>query len=306
MSSVALRYPRMLNRSRGLGCVLALLAAAVMAGNLAAAETAVIAAGRYSRGACQLRLLSAEQERSAQNKNEFNVALQFQLEFPQGAKQQFSAQLPAGIFLNNARSPLTSAEVEPGKNLARGTHNGTAEGGTGVVTIDELEIGPRRDRLRNVEIELALVRVTDWEQKKFENIGLGVTEFLQCGPFEFRVMSDPQQVRLSVWAYPQFRADHDAYHKRVPLKFIAPDYALDQLKLTDRASRSPTATGIAGGGAGASVATFTNWRTADGGTGGVENEEVSYPVTLSLQLPARYDTELVRFHFDQIPLPPPK
>jgi hypothetical protein len=301
-----MRYSRMPGWSRALGYALATFAAAT-ACDLVAADAPVIAAGKYSRGACQLRLLNVSQDKSTQNRNAYTVAMQFQLEFPQGEKRQFTAQLPADFYLNNTRSPLLNAEAEPGKNLAKAVHSGTAEGANGVVSIDELEVGARRDRLRNVDVELALVRVTEWEQKKFDGIGLGLTEFLQCGPFEFRVTGDSSQLRLSVWAYPQFRVDHDAYRKRVPLKFIGPSYAMDVLKLTDKVGRSPTATGIAGGGAGASIASYTSWRAPAGATEGTtENEEVSYPVTLSLRLPVRFETEMVKFRFDQIPLPAPK
>lgn len=305
MLSVALRCPHTRGRSLGIGKILVSLVIGVAACGLTAAETPVLATAKYSRGTVQLRLLSVSQDRSASSKNGFTAAMQFQLEFPQGEKQQYVAQLPAGFFLNNAHSPLLNAEVEPGKNLARLNHTGIAEGGNGVVTIDDLDIGPRRERLRNVDIEVALLRVTDWEQKKFEKIGLGATDFLQCGPFEFRVTCDPQQVRLSAWAYPQFKAEHEAYRKRVPLKFINSSYALDELKLVDDVGRSPTAIGIAGGGAGASIATYTNWRPAEGTTV-TATDEISYPVTLSLRLPLRYETEAVKFHFDQIALPAPK
>lgn len=283
------------------------LAASVIGAScgLEAGEAPPIAVtGKYSRGAVRLRLESAVQERMS-GRNNHTVRLQFQLEFPQGDAGAFVSQLPAGFYVNDEKSPLLSVQAEPGRALGRVSHVGSAEA-NGVVTIAEMEVGAARTRLKDVEIELALVRVTEWDQLKFSGVGLGAGELLKCGPFEFRAIGEPQQLRLNASVNSQLKAEHDAYRERMPLKFINDAYGINNVVLRDAAGRSPTSSVISAGTA--PKGTFTAWRPPIGQppTAAGESDDIVYPVTLTLQMPKRYETERIKFVFRDIVLPAPK
>lgn len=273
---------------------------------LEAADAPPIAVtGKYSRGASRLRLESAVQERAPQGRNNFTVRLQFRLELAEGDAGTFSSEFPAGFFLNDEKSPLNSAQAEPGRSLGRVTHVGSSDA-TGGVTIAEMEVGSQRARLKDVEIELALVRVTEWEELKFSGLGLGTSELLKCGPFEFRVVAELLRLRVNASASAQFRAEQAAYRQRMPLKFVNDSFGINRMVLRDAAGRSPTSSVISAGAA--TSGTFTVWRppvTAPA-TEGADADEIAYPVTLSLQMPKRYETERLKFVFRDIPLPVPQ
>jgi hypothetical protein len=285
--------------------VLILFAAAGASCALEAGEApSLVVVGKYSRGACQLRLESVAQDRGS-GRNNHVVRLQFQLEFAQGEQGAFVAQLPAGFYVNDEKSPLLGAQAEPGRSLGRVTHVGSASA-TGAVTISDIDVSTPRSRLKDVEIEIALVRVTEWDQLKFSGLALGQSDLLKCGPFEFRVIGEPQQLRINASANSQFRAEQEAYLKRIPLKFVNDIYGINNLVLRDALGRSPTSAMISGGTA--SKGTYTHWRPPANAAPaeGADSDDIAYPITLSLQMPKRFETERVKFVFRDIPLPAPK
>lgn len=290
----------------GRGSLLLLWGLGRLGSNLMAAEPAeVIASASYAGGDCQLRLISASQNPSPQRKKIYNVNLELQFETLPRKSDGSTPPLPEGFYLNNDKSPLVNAVVIAGKNLAKTPHTGSAQGKNGVVVINNLEIGDVRQRLQGVEIEVAVVRVTEWETQSF-NTPIGWSDFFKCGAFELRAVADAQQVKVDAMAYPQFRADHDAYRVRVPLTFLDSEYAMGELKLIDAAGHSPSAMATTIPGSGAVSTTFTNWRApAARGEIAAAANGITYPVTLSVRLPKTYTTERVKFKFAEIRLPAP-
>ncbi|HEX2852456.1 MAG TPA: hypothetical protein VHO24_04395 [Opitutaceae bacterium] len=276
---------------------------------LVAAEPAdVIASASYAGGACQLRLISTSQGPSPQGRKRYNVNLELQFETLPRKSDGSTPPLPDGYYLNSDKSPLVAAYVMNGKVLAKVAPSGTgsAKGKDGVVTINDLEVGDARPRLQNVEIEVAVVRVTEWETQTF-NAPIGGSDFFKCGAFELRAMSDGKQVKVDAMAYPQFRAEHDAYRVKVPLAFLDPTYAMGELKIVDAAGNSPSSAATITPGSGAVSSTFTNWRApAKGYEIAATADSIAYPITLSVRLPKRYTTERIKFKFAEIPLPAPK
>lgn len=265
----------------------------------------MIASASFSGGACQLRLVSAEQEPSPEGRKRFNVGLRFQFETLPRKADGSTPPLPNAFYLNNDKSPLVAAHVVAGKNLAKTPHTGSAEGNDGVVVINGLEVGDVRQRLQNVEIELALVHVIEWDPQTFE-VAAGSGDFLKCGPFELRTFADQKQLRVDAMAYPQFRADHEAFRVKMPLAFLDSGYAMRELKLVDAAGRSPAATATTTPGGGAVSSIYTSWRSNDANAEAqTANDTITYPVALSVRMPKRYETERIKFRFPEIRLPAP-
>jgi hypothetical protein len=307
MRSAALRLWRTPERIRNTARTFVAVTAIVASCASALAQPQRIATAKYSGGECRLRLQSAVQEISPENRKKTIVVLEFYLEFPESGKATFTSQLPAGLFLNNDKSPLLSAAAGTTKNVV-GAHVGTAEGREGLVLIRDLDVGTPRDQLKDVELELVLVKVSEWDQLKFSGLKNEVGDFLPCGPFEYRLHGSNDQVRLDGWAFPKYRAEQEAYRKKMPLKFINDDYALQEVKLVDAAGRSPTGKSLSTGGTGASFGIYSTWRPAnaeapEAAATNASSDEITYPITLTVQLPKRFTTERVRFRFNDIPLP---
>lgn len=289
------------------GRTAALLAAGVGSLCLDAAEPApVVASASFSGGECQLRAVSISQNSSPLGRKRFSVNMEFQFETLPRKADGSSPPLPQGFYLNNDQSPLVAAHAVAGKNLAKTPHSGSAQGNTGVVVINNLEVGEVRQRLQDIEIEVAVVRVTEWDTQSFQ-AALGRSDFFKYGPFELRAVAEGRQLKVDAMPYPQFRADHEAYRVRMPLAFLNPAYAMQELKLVDTAGRSPTSTGSTVPGSGAVSSTFTGWRVANPGTESpaVASDGIDYPVTLTVRLPKRFETERVKFRFEEIILPAP-
>lgn len=231
------------------------------------------------------------------------MAMELQLEVS-AASGSMTRPLPAGVYLDNDASPLTAAYVVQGKNLARNEHLWSVQGTSGAVSISELEVGGARQRLQDVEIELVLTKVTEWETRNFE-VGMGWSDFLRCGPFELRAFGEAQRLKVNAWPYPQFREEQEAYRQRMPLNFLNQVYAMQELKVVDAANRRPTSIGGTIPQAGAASNTYTGWRASDADEAAAASvsEDIVYPVSVSVRLPKRFEKERVRFRFDEIPLP---
>lgn len=273
---------------------------------LGAAEfTPPVASANYSGGAAQLRVTSAVQE--PQGRRGVSAKLELQLEIPPAAKAGAAQDLPADFYLDNDATPLIAVAVVPGKNLAKSAHAWAVEGKSGRITISDLDLGEARQRLQGVELELVLTKVTEWETLVFQALP-GRSDFFQCGPFELRSSGDAQQFRVDMWAYPQFKPQHDAYRQRMPVTFLNHLFAMQQLKVVDAANRVPTSTGSSVPSTGAVSNTYSSFRTieADGAAAvAADGDAISYPVSLTMRLPKRFQKERVRFRFDAIPLPEP-
>lgn len=273
---------------------------------LGAAETTPpVASANYSGGPAQLRVLSAAQE--PQGRRGFTAKLELQLEIPPAAKAGMGSDLPTDFYLDNDATPLLAVAVVPGKNLAKNAHAWSVEAKTGRVTISDLDIGEARLRLQGVEFELVLTKVTEWETLVFQALP-GRSDFFQCGPFELRSNGDTQQFRVDMWAYPQFKPQHDAYRQRMPVTFLNHIFAMQQLKVVDAANRVPTSTGSSVPSTGAVSNTYSSFRAveADGAAAApAEGDTISYPVALTMKLPKRFQKERVKFRFDVIPLAEP-
>jgi hypothetical protein len=265
----------------------------------------LIASASYAGGPCQLRLISVSQDPAPKGRKQYTASLKFQFETLPRKSDGSTPPLPEGYYLNSDKSPLVNAFVVAGKSLAKTPHTGSAQGKDGEVVINDLEIGDVRQRLQGVEIEVAVVRVTEWETLSFTT-PVGMSDFLKCGAFELRAAGDTNQVKVDAMAYPQFRAEHDAYRVRVPLTFLDSAYAMGELKIVDAAGNSPSAMATTIPGTGAVSTTFTNWQApAARGEIAKTADSITYPLTLSVRLPKRYTSERIKFKFDEIPLPKP-
>lgn len=283
-------------------------ASVVSLAGLHAAEVPLpVASANYSLGASQLRVNAVSQMPSAQSRRGFAVSLELQLEIPPAAKAGDFFQLPGGWYLDNEVSPLVAASAVPGKSPAKIPHQWMVDGKTGRITLTELEIGDARTALQAVDFELVLTKVTEWETTTFQALP-GRGDFFQCGPFELRANGEPQRLKVDVWAFPQFRDDHERYRKQMPLAFLNSAYGLQELKVVDAAKRVPTSTASSTPLTGAASATFTAWRPGESTEATAAepvSEDIVYPVTLTMRLPKRFTKERVRFHFNSIPLPAP-
>jgi hypothetical protein len=265
--------------------------------------TAQSAQATYSGGECQLRVLTVTQRRAALDSNNHTLALAFRLEYPSTRPLP-----PPDVFLNNEKSPLVTARVD-GRNVAELPHFGFAQGRPVAVMISDLKIGPSCESITDVDIELVFLRVTEWDRLKFE-IGAGESDYLHCGPFEFKVTGEQKRIRVVAWSWPEFRAEHDAFYSRVPLKFLNDGFGLTAAKLVDAKGRSAAGLGLMTSRSdGPSESSFLSWASydeKDAAIPDVTNPEPAYPVTISLNLPKAYRTEKVSFHFDKIAVPPPQ
>jgi hypothetical protein len=289
-----------------MGRVLVALACVIGSSGIKGAEMSpVVATGNFSGGPCQLRLVSVTQDPSPEGRKRFNVGMRFQFETLPRKADGSTPPLPEGFFLNNGTSPLVAAQVVAGKNLVKPVHSGSAEGADGVVLVNDLEVGEARPRLMGVEIEVAIVRVTEWTPQSFD-VAMGTSDFLKCGPFELRAVAEAQQVRVNAWAYPQFRAEHDAFRARMPLAFLDERYALRELKLVDAAGQTPTSIATTTPGAGAVSGTFSGWRPPSGAEAQPAGADaIVFPLKITVRMPKRFETERVRFRFPEIRLPAP-
>lgn len=289
-----------------LRCALFALVSLFAVSSVGAAETTPpVASANYSGGAAQLRVISASQEQ--QGRRGFAAKLELQLEIPPASKPGAAQDLPADFYLDNDATPLIAVAVVAGKNLAKTAHAWSVEGKTGRITISDLDIGEARLRLQGVEFELVLTKVTQWETIAFQALP-GRSDFFQCGPFELRSSGETQQFRVDMWAYPQFKAQHDAYRQRMPVTFLNHIFAMQQLKVVDAANRVPTSTGSSVPSSGAVSNTYSSFRAAEGdgaAAAAAEGDAISYPVSMTVRMPKRFEKERVRFRFDAIPLPPP-
>jgi hypothetical protein len=311
------RFPMKLLRGRFITGALYRLAWGASALTLqasAAAAGETTAVGTYSGGYCELSVLSAKQEKWPVGGDEWSVGLQlqFRLSKPKpGLNPQLPLPLlPDGYYLNNQQSPLIAASAQgKKKNLAKEPHSGVTIG-PGTVLVANLRVGPRQERLEHVEFELELAKITEWETLTFR-IGTDETQVFRCGPFELKVTAEATRLEVNAGVYPEFARDHDAYRRRLPLNhFLRASYASVALRPADSAGRIPasvseSSTMAPGWKEGVTTMTFSGWTDL---TTGVRSDkrEISYPVSLSLKMPKRYETEKIRFHFDRIDLPAAK
>jgi hypothetical protein len=280
----------------------------VVTGSRAAEVPLPVASANYSVGVAQLRVNAVSQLPSTQNRRGFAASLELQLEIPPADKPGVFFQLPGGWYLDNDATPLTAVSVVPGKNLAKTPHQWAVDGKTGRITLTDLEIGEARARLQGVELELVLTKVVEWETRTFQTQP-GRSDFFLCGPFELRASGDPQSLRVEVWAYPQFREDHERYRRQMPVAFLNSSYGLQELKVVDAANRAPTSTGTSMPLTGAASSTFTGWKPLEGSaeaTAAPTSDDIVYPVSISMRLPKRFEKQRVKFQFSAIPLPPPE
>jgi hypothetical protein len=94
----------------------------------------------------------------------------------------------------------------------------------------------------------------------------------------------------------------------MPVTFLNHLYGIQQLKVVDSASRSPTSMGTSTPSAGAASCTFTGWSALETGTSTAApatSDDIVYPVSMAVKLPKRFEKERVKFHFNAIPLPEP-
>jgi hypothetical protein len=275
--------------------------------HLGAAENALpVASANFSGGVAQLRVVAVSQV--PQGRRDVNLKLELQLEIPPAARAELAGDLPETLFLDNETTPLVALSVTAGRNLAKTAHAWAVEGKTGRLTIADLDLGDVRQKLLGVELELVLTKVAQWETLAFQ-AGLGRSDFFQCGPFELRASGEARQFRVDVWAYPQFKAQHDAFRQRMPVTFLNPVYGMQQLKVVDSANRSPTSVGSSVPSVGAATSTYSGFRPPEGDAAAANaaatSEDISYPVSMILKLPKRIEKERVKFRFDVIPLAPP-
>ena len=270
---------------------------------LEAAETApTVATARFSGGAAQLRVISATQTPAGRR---FDARVELQLEIPPAAQSGGMPELPDDLYLDNVSTPVLALFVISGRNLAKTSYGWSVEGKTGRVVISDLDIGDARLRLLGVDLELVLTRVTEWETLAFQ-AGLGRSDFFQCGPFELRANGEARQFQVDAWAYPQFKPQHEAYRKRVPVTFLDHRFAMRQLKVFDAANRVPAGVATSVPSIGAITSTFSNFRgTDDDGSAAPDGDNIKYPVSMRVRLPQRFESERIKFHFDMIPLAPP-
>jgi hypothetical protein len=273
-----------------------------------ASDNARVAAA-YSGGTCELAIVSIAQARALVDRGPYAVQLQLRLEFPGHEPAVTRSLLPADYHLNNRRSPLIAAYV-PGEktNLAKKPHFGETTPVGSNVLIANLEVGRARERLERVEIELELVKITEWESLKFQ-IGAGVNEILKCGPFELKVWGGHRNLDVEAKAFPEFRKVHEAYLRRMPLRFLVASYAATALKAVDAGGRTPRGEGQSmtmGGPDWKQGAVSTSYHSWNSEFSPPNYGAISYPVSLTLKMPKRYETEKLKFRFAEIPLPSPK
>ncbi|MEO7798038.1 MAG: hypothetical protein ABIY47_09970 [Opitutaceae bacterium] len=270
---------------------------------LQAAESALpVASANFSGGVALLKVTSATQ---APQGRRFDAKVELQLEIASATTVDGASELPGEIYLDNTETPVLAIYVISGKNLAKTAYAWSVEGKTGRIVISGLDIGDPRLRLQGVDLELVLTKVTQWETVAFQ-ADLGRSDFFQCGPFEFRALGEPRQIHVDAWTYPQFKAQHDAYRKRMPVTFLNHVFAMRHLKVVDADNRAPSSIGSSVPSVGAMTSTFSGFRST-GGRASFESEsdDIKYPVSMTVRLPKLFESERIRFHFDVIPLTPP-
>ncbi|GAA5143658.1 hypothetical protein GCM10023213_32000 [Prosthecobacter algae] len=264
--------------------------------------------GRY-----RLSLANAEQGPSPWDEKVAAITATFRLESRMPAEADFSSQVPADVFLEKV--DLQEAVLLSGEDVAGQKGSKWTDSSALTVTIHTLEVGKEQRQLRKLTLAVTVVKVTEWEPLEFKNIQKADETPLHCGPFEIVVSEvQPQHLLLAAAAFSDHAKEHEAYRQRMPLQFLTHRYAMQAVQISDAAGQR----------LGLSMGTYTGGGSSGryavspgpllvfppkGEAGQTPSsifspaKDIRYPVTLSLKLPRKYESEQVIFEFQDVPLP---
>jgi hypothetical protein len=250
------------------------------------------------------------QGQSPWDEKAYALNVRFRFQFPKPNR-------PEDTFLEN-EEPLVSVSLEPGKDIASHRHFSSADNFGPSIDIDHLEIGTKvAKRIRRMEIAVTLVKVIEWEEIEFKNVREGENELLDCGPFELACTGQKKSLLVSAAAFSSFEEKQEAYGVRVPLKFVNHRFAIEHIFVNDAAGHALFS--HFGMGTGGSTNTSFAIPEKDAGHlpeldkrtdypigihGSFESgAEITYPVTITVRLPKRYEKERVLFRIDELVVP---
>lgn len=269
---------------------------------------AVSADGRY-----RLSLASAEQGPSPWDEKIAAITATFRLESRMVVDADFSSQVPADVFLEKV--DLREAVLLSGENVAGQKGSKWTDSPALTVTIHTLEVGKEQRQLRKLTLAVTLVKVTEWELLEFKDIQKDDETPLHCGPFELVVSeTQPQHLSLSAAAFSAHAKEHEAYRQRMPLQFLTHVYAMQAVQISDAAGQRlglSMGTYTGGGSSGryaispGPMLVFPPKGEAGKTPSAIVSpaKDIRYPVTLSLKLPRKYESEQISFEFHDVRLP---
>lgn len=261
-----------------------------------------------------LSLAKTGQGPSPWDTNKASISASFRLESRADAADDFTQQLPEGVFLENVE--VAAAEVLSGKDVAGEKASSWVDSSALTVTLQHFEVGDEQRQLRRLKVAVTLAKVTEWELVEFKGIQKADEKALHCGPFELVICeAQPKYLSVAAAAFSEHAREHEAYRQRMPLQFLTHRYATRELRLTDSAGkRLGVSLGtFTGGGSSARYAihkgmplTFpAKEQSAGEGSSSLFGaaEDIRYPVTAALRLPRKYVSERVLFEFRDVELP---
>jgi hypothetical protein len=267
----------------------------------------------------RIRLTDVQRGKSARDGSS-TLSVNFRLEFPGTGPTNFTRMRPEGVFLEGATS-LIAAITATGPRVLFGYAYGQGDRYSGTtISYLNMEVEEEYTQLHQLGFAVTLVKVTEWEELAFKNLTLGTNGFLHCGPFDLLCIGELTRFKVSAAAFSMFEEEHKNYRDRVPLGFLNHSYAMDYLSIVDANDRqySTSVRSVTGG---SSHSAFYFGKSPDFGAkagekapaparpvvrGGLDGEEIAYPMTIRLKLPKRYEKEQVKFQIEKIELPPAK
>jgi len=254
------------------------------------------------QGGYRLRLKQIEQKKSPWDAKISALSFRFDMESLRSEAWPRSS-LEDNVYLEK-EDPLVAAYLTPGTDVAKHKHFGWTSAPNEVVVAD-LEVGAPVEWLHRLELAVTVVRVTEWEELKFEQLGKGESDFLKCGPFQLKLTAAERRVGVSVASFSQFKHEQDEYGKRVPLNFLNHRFGLAHTGITDAAGRKLHQSGGMGTG-GSSNGGFIIWPLERRTTSGWEGEIISYPISVVVRLPKQFTKERHTFDSKASPFPRPR
>ena len=262
---------------------------------------------RSADGKYAVSLRRADAAASPWDKTDFAVTLEF--DFYEVGAERF--QQPV-YYLDNV-SPFRGAVTAEGRAIGEKTlHFGyTSNDHARTVTVSNVVLGPETSGLASLDLEVPVIRVTEWRTLRFENLGRGKSGYLHCGPFDLATEGDDKRFTVAAGAFSEFEKEHRDYLRHVPLQFLHHQYALEAIHLVDADGREANSLGGSlGGGGGVFTYQWPDERPALNANDNApklfvfgEPRPIAYPVTITLRMPEKWTTEQVKFRVKKVPIP---
>jgi hypothetical protein len=171
-----------------------------------------------------------------------------------------------------------------------------ADSGSGTLSVHDVEVYGRTDRLQRLRIECRVMRVLSWRTYRLTCAGPGDEEEFVCPPYRVGVSGENETCHVGASFGEDWRTFPPA--QRDLFGLLGHDWVAGSVVLLDASGKRLEGYGASGGG-GFTVAHFGSTLVAEPGSSAPR--PIAYPVTGTLRLPERYVVEVVPFEFLDFP-----